>query len=255
MEQKVKTLFQCLLVIAIIVLSIFAFTGCKKKKSYDELKIERKVKRSAIEKKLTKNYCYDITKIALGKYFSRIDTIIITKYEKYANDTEKLDDVEYKSAYVRTDGKIIGKIRDQEGTFTYWFETDIDVDNLDSKSFQAKNIFAEDQDGYYVICKSGINDSSVAELNQMNSEKKAKREFAKKMEQHIDGITVRFVRKSDLGGVTGLYYDSDKELSNVQMKKVAKNIKEYYDFVEFSKKGKSYAYYDREGGYVSHDLR
>ena len=51
---------------------------------------------------------------------------------------------------------------------------------------------------------------------------------------------------NDLGGVTGLYYDSDKELSNVQMKKVAKNIKEYYDFVEFSLKGKSYAYYDRE---------
>ena len=242
-----------MMTIIVMMMSIILFSSCKK--SFAELNAEHEAKRSAIEKKLTKKYCYDVTKIALGQKFSRIDTIIITKYSTQANNAGKWDEVSYPSAYVRTDGKVKGKINNQEGIFTYWFETNIETDNIDKKIFNIGSMYAEDKDGYHVVYKYGIFDYDTVRLNKMNSELKAHREFAKKMEQTINGIKVRFVKESDLGGVTGIYYDSDKKLSDAQMKIVAKNVKIYYDYVEFCVKGKSYAYYDKDGDYVSHDLR
>jgi len=237
-----------------VTMSSGTLTSCKIKKTEKELSAEHEVNRQFIKKKLTKKYAYDVTKIALSEKFSKIDTIIITKYDCHPDNIGRWADANYR-AYVRTDGKVIGRINNQEGTFTYWFETYIDKKDIDPKVFKVQSMFAEDEEGFHVIYKYGRHDYNTQELDKMNSDLKAGREYAKKMEQNISGIQIRFVKTSDLGGVTGLYYDSDKELSNSQMRRVAKNIKVYYDFVEFSVRGKSYAYYEKEGDYVSHDLR
>lgn len=252
--MSMRKAINSLLRIIVIMISIISLGSCKKK-SFAELNAEHIAKRNAIEKKLTKRYCYDITKMALGQKFSRIDTIIITKYSTHANNDGEWKDVSYPSAYVRTDGKVKGKIYEQEGTFTYWFETNIKTENIDSKLFEVMSMFAKDQDGYHVIYNDGINDYTVEELKKENENVQAGREYAKKMEIIIDGIKVYFCKKSDLGRVTGLYYDSDKKLSSNQMKRAVKKIQIDFDFVEFSLKGKSYAYYDRGGDYVSYDLR
>lgn len=232
-----------LLAIIAITISIISLEGCKKK-SFDELNAEHNAKRNAIEKKLTKRYCYDITKIALGQKFSRIDTIYIIKYSTHANNAGKWTDVSYPTAYVRTDGKVKGRINDQEGTFTYWFETNIDVENIDSKIFQVESMFAEDKDGDHVIAKYGIHDSSAEELKKDKIKKQAGREYAKQYEVTVDGIKVRFLSKDDEPEGSYLNYYSEKKLSDSQIRKVGKKIKMKYFMVKFSAKDDSdYAYY------------
>ncbi len=226
-----------------LIMSIISFSSCKKR-SFDELNAEHKAKKSAIEKKLTKKYCYDVTKTALGQKFSRIDTIIITKYSTHANNVGKWDEVSYPSAYIRTDGKVKGIINNQEGTFSYWFETNIKTENIDAKIFDVESMFAKDQDGDYVIAKNGINDDSAEQLKEKKKKSQVDREYAKTLEITIDGIKVSYLSKDDSDGYTVLNYFSDKKLSDNQIRKVGKKIKLKYFYVMFSAKGDNdYAYY------------
>lgn len=242
--------FGFVFMIALIVACVCSLENCKK--SAKEINAEHEANRSVIKKKLTHSYCYNITKIALGQKFSRIDTIVITKYDARPEQVGKWEDAKYR-AYVRTDGKVKGKIHDQEGTFTYWFETYLNADELDSQFFSVDAMFAEDEEGNHVIFKHGITDYSVAELNKANSERKTRNEIAKQKELNIDGIKIRFVSKDDSDGYTVLNYRTDKRLTDSQIKKVCKKIKEDYFYVMFSAKGdENYAYYLRDDGIIKH---
>lgn len=228
------------------------FTSCRHKKTEKELIAEHEANRQSIKKKLTRKYAYDVTKIALSEKFSIIDTIIITKYDCYPDNFGKWADANYR-AYVSTEGKVKGSINNQEGTFTYWFKTHIDKKDIDSKRFKVESLFAEDQDGYHVIYKSGINDYTAEELKKENEKLQASREYAKQNEVSVDGIKVRYLSKNDEPEGTYLNYYSDKKLSDSQIRKVGKQIKIKYFLVKFSAKGDSdYAYYILDEDIIKH---
>ena len=247
-----KKKFIYLLAFFALLMSSGTLTSCKHKKSGKELIAEREANRRSIQKELTKKYVYDVTKIALSEKFSKIDTIIITKYDCHPDNIGEWADASYR-AYVRTDGKVIGSINNQEGTFTYWFETHIDKKDIDAKIFNVESMFAEDQDGYHVICKYGIHDYTAEELKKENEKKKAGREYAKQYEVSVDGIKVRYLSKNDEPEGTYLNYYSDKRLSDSQIRRVGKKIKIKYFLVKFSAKGDSdYAYYLFDEDIIKH---
>lgn len=236
--------------ITLITLCAYSLESCKK--SAKEISAEHEANYKAVKKKLTKKYCYQITKNALGQKFSRIDTIIITKYDTDAQNIGKWENAEYK-AHVRTEGKVTGKIIGQEGTFKYSFYTEMFSDELDSPFISDYSLFAEDQDGNYVIYKYGINDYNEAKLKKMNNERKIGLENAKKKELNIDGIKVSFVTEDDSDGYIVLKYRTENRLTDSQIKRVCKKIKEDYFYVMFSAKGdENYAYYLREDGIIKH---
>ena len=83
-----KVLFYLLFIFAVL-MSSGTFTSCKHKKTGKELIAEHEANRLSIKKKLTKQYAYDVTKIVLSEKFSKIDTIIITKYDCHPDNIGK----------------------------------------------------------------------------------------------------------------------------------------------------------------------
>ena len=246
-----KVLFYLLFIFAVL-MSSGTFTSCKHKKTGKELIAEHEANRLSIKKKLTKQYAYDVTKIVLSEKFSKIDTIIITKYDCHPDNIGKWEDANYR-AYVRTDGKVKGKIYDQEGTFTYWFETHIDKNDIEAKIFKVESLFAKDKDGDQIIAKYGIHDLSAEEYKKNKQESIERRAYAKQYEVTVDGIKVSFLSKDEEPEGAYLNYYSEKKLSDNQIRKVGKKIKMKYFMVMFSPKDDSdYAYYLLDDDIIKH---
>ena len=156
-------------------------------------------------------------------------------------------------AYVRTDGKVKGKIYDQEGTFTYWFETHIDKNDIEAKIFKVESLFAKDKDGDQIIAKYGIHDLSAEEYKKNKQESIERRAYAKQYEVTVDGIKVSFLSKDEEPEGAYLNYYSEKKLSDNQIRKVGKKIKMKYFMVKFSAKDDSdYAYYLLDDDIIKH---
>lgn len=247
-----KKFFICFFAFFAVLMSSGTLISCKHKKTGEELIAEHEANRLSIKKKLTKKYAYDVTKIALSEKFSKIDTIIITKYDCHPDNIGEWSEANYR-AYVRTDGKVIGSINNQEGTFTYWFETYIDKENIDAKIFKTESLFAEDKDGDHVIVKYGIHDYSVEELAEEKRKSVEHRAYAKQYDVIVDGIKVRYLSKDDEPEGSYLNFYSEKKLSDSQIRKVGKKIKMKYFLVKFSAKGYSdYAYYILDEDIIKH---
>lgn len=250
----------CVIVLLVIIVANYIQNIENKHVKQMQVEKEEMVTARIAKMKETINYSYLIkyAKETLRPYFDTISIIEVWDFSDFGNQTriEKVGfdnskDESYAVVYVT--GEVVGKAKTvSKSPYRYSFTDTIFESQINFQTIKPHNMEIRDDDGF-VICP--LEDLASFKKRKAEKEKKEKIEKLESANYSVDGIEVRFLRKSDIGGVTGLFYDSDEKLSSTQMKKVAKKIKIEFDFVEFSKNRVSYAYYDREGDYVSYDLR
>ena len=247
----VKTHLHTLVLIMLATIICCGFESCKKKVNYIELSNEIQAKRQSLKKKVNNTYCYKFTKSILTSHFSQIDTVIMSKESTASVIGGKLN---YKTAeigkfyaQIKSKGKVTGTINGKKDVYEYdLFYERIDIDEMDSPFLNDYSLTVKDKDGYYAL---RIFDGKKEDIKEMNEKIKSNSQY----DVIVDGIKVSFLSKDDSGGLTSLYYYSDKTLTDGQIKRVAKKIKLKYGYVLFSAKGNSeYAYYLPDEDIIKH---